>query len=147
MHILLGDVTWQRVVKSNPPNNSNCYCLNNDELIMQLWESDTFASVNLCPSSVGFRHSAKLPQRFRNSNRNENERIKWAVFNTSRLDKISAQSYMQPAGPADNDILFFGRFSPKLLFDISWSNFRLICCFVIKFLLYDNKCLFECGLL
>lgn len=32
MHILLGDVTWQRVVKSYPPNNSNCYCLNNDEL-------------------------------------------------------------------------------------------------------------------
>lgn len=54
---------------------------------------------------------------------------------------------MQPAGPADNDILFFGRFSPKLLLDISWSNFRLSCCFVIKFLLYDNKCLFECGLL
>lgn len=85
LHILLGDVTWQRVVKSNPPNNSNCYCLNNDELIMQLWESDTFASVNLCPSSVGFRHSAKLPQRFRNSNRNENERIKWAEIGRAHV--------------------------------------------------------------
>lgn len=32
--------------------------------------------------------------------------------------KFRPNLYMQPAGPADNDILFFGRFSPKLLFDI-----------------------------
>lgn len=56
--------------------------------------------------------------------------------------KFRPNLYMQPAGPADNDILFFGRFSPKLLFDISRSNFS-----VIKFLLYDNKRWFECGLL